>query len=180
MLCQDRRPSVSRVREAIAYFPLTGDFQWKIRPVEHFASAGHCDRWNKRYAGKRAGTPNSSGRVLLCLDSVSMKAARVAYAIMNGHWPTKDVDHKNGICSDDRWSNLRGATHAENMWNRKPLRTNTSGMRGVSLDKRTGRWKAQISINGKNVTLGHFDLPEAARLAYMSMEQTVRGQFLSS
>jgi len=42
----------------------------------------------------------------------------------------------------------------------------TSGFRGVSFDRRLGRWKAQITVNGKSKHVGNFDTPELAQAAW--------------
>jgi pantetheine-phosphate adenylyltransferase len=39
----------------------------------------------------------------------------------------------------------------------KLIASNTSGIRGVCLDQRTGKWIASGRENGRNVSLGHFD-----------------------
>jgi len=43
-----------------------------------------------------------------------------------------------------------------------------SGYRGVSLDKRSGKWGARISIHGVYKSLGHFDTAEQANEACVS------------
>ncbi len=42
------------------------------------------------------------------------------------------------------------------------MRSNTSGYNGVYLDKKTGRWKAQITFKGKTYYLGTYDKIEEA------------------
>lgn len=77
--------------------------------------------------------------------------------------PAVKVDHYDNNPLDNRRSNLRVCTHAENMQNRKgPWVTSTSGYRGVSLVKRTGRWLAHATVAGKLYQLGYFDTPEQA------------------
>ena len=77
----------------------------------------------------------------------------------------KYVDHINGDKLDNRRANLRVVTNAENAQNRRGGR-GTSAHRGVSWDKPTGRWKAQVTLNGRNHFLGRFDSEDhAARVA---------------
>lgn len=79
----------------------------------------------------------------------------------------KHVDHVNGDTLDNRRSNLRLATHAENMRNSKKLsKNNTSGYKGVAFDRSTGNWKAYISVDGKLKHLGRFSTAEAASECY--------------
>jgi hypothetical protein len=67
-----------------------------------------------------------------------------------------DLDHENGNKLDNRRSNLRPATDSENGQNRG-LEGGTSRHRGVVFYKRTGKWMAQASLNGKHYHLGYFD-----------------------
>ena len=72
-------------------------------------------------------------------------------------FPAMQVDHINGDGLDNRRCNLRCVTHSQNQMNRKgPARNGTSGHRGVSLNKRTGKWFAYIHSGGKHVHLGSF------------------------
>lgn len=87
------------------------------------------------------------------------------------------VDHRNGNGLDNRRANLREATHAENMRNRGPLSTNTSGFKGVSPDKTRGKWRAQIQVDGKVYRLGCYATAEAAALAYDVAAVELHGEF---
>lgn len=74
----------------------------------------------------------------------------------------KHGDHKNGDSLDNRRSNLRVATVAENRRNCKRYRTNTSGYRGVHYSKKAEKYRATITINGRRVHLGFRDTAEEA------------------
>lgn len=50
--------------------------------------------------------------------------------------------------------------------NPKPQANNTSGYRGVSWAAQNRKWRAQITVDGKNIVLGHFDKPKDAYNAY--------------
>ena len=83
-----------------------------------------------------------------------------------------EVDHINGIRHDNRRSNLRFVTHRENGMNRKEHRGEkykTSKFIGVSLDKRSGRWQAMITINAKQKNLGLHETEEKAHEAYRNV-----------
>lgn len=77
--------------------------------------------------------------------------------------PGKDTDHINGNKLDNRRSNLRVCSKAENQRNRFSKR---SVGKGVSFCKRTGRWLAQITVNYRNIWLGRHDTLGEARAAY--------------
>lgn len=76
---------------------------------------------------------------------------------------------------DNRRSNLRLATHKQNIWNaRTPVR-NTSGFKGVSA--RRGRWRARLKVNGKDKQIGTFSSREEAFSAYCYAVKQHRGEF---
>lgn len=70
---------------------------------------------------------------------------------------SKEVDHKNRVKLDNRRSNLRSATRLQQMWNIPRHANNKSGALGVSQQKSTQKWIAQIATKGKNRYLGSFD-----------------------
>jgi len=66
------------------------------------------------------------------------------------------VDHINGNKLDNRKSNLRVCTIAENVRHRVSFPNNNSGNLGVYFDKRINRWCARLFCNGKDYYLGSF------------------------
>lgn len=89
------------------------------------------------------------------------------------------VDHKNRIKTDNRRKNLRVCTHKENIRNSKHRKNNTSGHRGVFLDKRTGHWVAKIMVDYKSKSLGSFDEKESAVKAYRCAAKKYFGRFVN-
>lgn len=93
--------------------------------------------------------------------------------IMNAP-PKSEVDHINNNGLDNRRQNLRIVSHQQNLANQKLSEANTSGYKGVTLDRRTKKdgtpltpaWMAQTKYNGKRIYLGKFSSPEAAARAY--------------
>lgn len=69
----------------------------------------------------------------------------------------EEIDHINHNKNDNRRENLRICTHQQNNCNKKLPKHNTSGIRGVHWDKRYNKWRARISVNGKDIYLGLFD-----------------------
>lgn len=90
-----------------------------------------------------------------------------------------DVDHINGNGLDNRRENLRIATRAQNLAN-AGSRTGTSIYKGVSFCRKTGRWKVQICIDGKNYNLGRFDTPEEAAVVYNEAAVKAWGEFATT
>jgi len=77
-----------------------------------------------------------------------------------------DVDHINGNKLDNRKSNLRICSRAQNQMNRGKTKNNKSGFKGVFFNKPTGKFMSKIMIDGKNVHLGSFEKAEDAYKAY--------------
>lgn len=91
--------------------------------------------------------------------------------------PISQVDHIDGDGLNNIRTNLRPATKLENSQNKGRQWNNTSGFKGVSYFKRTGRWVAHISIGGKNFHLGFFSTREEAARAYDEAALAHYGQF---
>ena len=66
------------------------------------------------------------------------------------------VDHKNLNRLDNTRENLRICTQTQNCQNVAITKRNSSGIKGVSLDAHTGKWRATIHVNGKQKSLGRF------------------------
>lgn len=75
------------------------------------------------------------------------------------------VDHIDRNPLNNQIDNLRLATSAQQQHNQGPRKTNTSGYKGVSLDKRCQKYRVRITdIDGEEIFLGYFeDRVEAAR-----------------
>lgn len=87
------------------------------------------------------------------------------------------VDHVNGDGLDNRRSNLRLASAQQNVFNQRLSRKNTSGLKGVSRVKATGKWCAKITLNGKSKHLGYYATVELAHAAYVHASLTMHGVF---
>lgn len=97
--------------------------------------------------------------------------------IMNVNDENILVDHKDWDKSNNRKSNLRIATKSENNINIKRKINNTSGYTGVTLNKRSGKYVARISKNGKRIYIGIFDLFEDAVMARHKAELMIHNEW---
>jgi hypothetical protein len=116
------------------------------------------------------------GYRLLKVNSRSYYAHRIAWLLTYGSFPAM-LDHKNCIKDDNRISNLRLASAAQNSANRSKQSNNTSGLRGVLLYKRTGKWMASIKYNRKQYHLGFFTSREEAYAVYCKRAREVFGEY---
>ena len=78
----------------------------------------------------------------------------------------KEVDHVNGDGLDNRRSNLRVASRRENLRNRRSFAGSTSRYCGVGWRASRGVWRARITIEGREMSLGHFASEIEAALSY--------------
>lgn len=91
--------------------------------------------------------------------------------------PIEEVDHKDRNPFNNRWKNLREATHRQNLRNRGLQSNNTSGYPGI--DKIGNKWRARV--NGiYSVHLGMFSSKQGAIKARKQAEMKYFGQFQSN
>jgi hypothetical protein len=115
-----------------------------------------------------------SGHVLYAARSKPGGGVLLMHQALTG-W--ERTDHINGDGLDNRRANLRPATHAENMRNRRIQRNNTSGFKGV-YRTRNGRWRARITVVGQGKRdLGTHATAEAAARAYDAAAVELFGEF---
>ena len=172
-------PDQAFLQECFDYHRKTGALIWRHRPREHFATQKAWNFFNQRYAGEPAGGISLAGyRLIYITGTGRFWAARIIWRLVTGDDPgPHEMDHKNRCRDDDRWRNLRIATRAQNMQNKSAHADNHSGLKGVSLDRRRGNWKAGIQVNRVRHHLGCFDSPEAAHAAYRAAAQRLHGAF---
>lgn len=87
------------------------------------------------------------------------------------------VDHVNGDGLDNRRANLRPATHAQNMRNARRRSDNTSGYKGVTWERRRGRWCASIHHDRHRKHLGYFPTAHLAACAYDVAALSLHGEY---
>jgi hypothetical protein len=162
-------PSIASLNEALIYSPQTGDLIWRPRP-------SMPPVWNSNFSGKAAGSITDRGYRAVVLDNVRFRAHRIIWAMMTGCDPGESqVDHRDGNRSNNRWGNLRLATHGQNLANGKGY--SRKGMpKGVSLCGRA-TYMAQIRIGGSRLYLGSYSTPEEAHEAYVAAAKATWGEF---
>lgn len=145
---------------AFRYEPVTGVFT----------------RLHGRHAG-RADLPAPDGyRRVKFLDR-HYSAHRLAWLFTFGEWPVICVDHIDGDRGNNAIRNLRLATNAENQRNR---RNAGRFLKGVTLSRSTGKFQAQIKVEGRVRYLGVFLTEELAHAAYLDAARKHFGEFARS
>ena len=165
------------LRDLISYDPATGLLTWKARKPAHFT---HCRRdpawvcriWNARYADRPAFGRREHGYIAGRVFGVHVYAHQVAFAIMTGQWPERQIDHINGRRSDNRWRNLRLVDAVQNARNAAISPSNSSGVIGVSWNSEKRRWWAYIHTDkGRRKLLGSYQLKDDAVAARRAAEK---------
>ena len=132
---------IQELSSLLRYDPHTGEIHWVA------AGKGKIKK-------KAAGTIMRSGYIGVLIFGKRYLAHRVAWALAYQAWPEHQIDHINGIKTDNRIENLRLATNAQNGKNYGANKTNTSGIKGVSWCKQTQKWRAFIRVDGKQLDKG--------------------------
>lgn len=143
------------VKARISYDAETGNAFWLF-------SEKMPKNWNSRWAGKPAGRVSHKGYVELAFLGRRFLMHRVVWLLYYGQWPYQEIDHINGVRSDNRISNLRVVSSSGNKKNQGKRVDNTSGTTGVNWCKKSKKWRASIKENGSSRHLGLFsDIDEA-------------------
>jgi len=157
------------VLDYLDYNPETGIITWKMKPPNS----------RRIKVGQEAGTKvSTSGYINIFFKKKLYLAHRLAYFIHHGVDPAeKHIDHIDGNRFNNKIDNLRLATNGQNLRNRQFNKNNTSGIVGVSWDKKHHKWKAIITYKYKRISLGYFDDIEEAKAARIAGEKKYFGEF---
>lgn len=159
--------TVERLRELFSYDPATGIVTRRIK----------CGQ--RGPIGMRVGVGNGKGYLGVQVDGHNCKLHRVIWMIHNGcEIPDGyQIDHINGVRSDNRICNLRLATNTDNQHNTPPKKVNKSGFKGVYWHVANRRWGACIRVGGRSKFLGLHASREEAAAAYDAAAKIHYGEF---
>lgn len=128
------------------------------------------------------GTLRGDGYFVCDLEGKTYYLHRLAIFYVTGVWP-KLADHVDGNHGDNRWTNLRSATHQQNAANSVGFpKRRKSAYKGVykALRGKSNPWCATICVNGKSQHLGSFPTEEDAHAAYLGAAEAHFGEFAKS
>jgi hypothetical protein len=159
--------TVDLLRSAISYDKNTGKFFHKITTNQNTRNGAECGWLNP-----------ITGYIIITVFGRKYMAHRLAWLHVHGEWPKDRIDHKNGIRSDNRFENLRGASNSQNGGNMKVRKDNILGCKGVRLHE-CGKYVARIGIKGEkhSTYLGLFETKEQAMAAYLDAAKRQFGKF---
>lgn len=154
-----------RLKEILRYCHDSGVFTWRVKPNRNIR------------LGAVAGCLKKGGEIVISVDGRKYGAHRLAWLYVYGHFPDLFVDHINRIRRDNRISNLRLATHAENTWNSKAHEKNTSGFKNVMFNRRNGKWFFLIKCNGQRYLSTNYLTAEACAYDAAVKRAELHGEF---
>ena len=161
ILDEARKPTKGRVLSLLSYNEEAGEFRWLVTE-------------RNRLEGKLAGCLRH-GYVFIGVDGTQYGAHRLAWLIRTGEWQPDgmQIDHINGVRSDNRIANLRLATPSQNNanWHRPG--------KGIRLHS-CGKWEARLRVCGRALYLGLHDSAEEASAAYQGAAKLHFGEFAPS
>lgn len=146
--------------DRLDYDAETGIFTWKMPTRERFATENAFTSWRTRFGGKAAGKTRPDGyisiRITTEAGSRSFMAHRLAWLFTHGKWPDSQIDHMNGVRTDNRIANLRDVPARLNMRNTKTPTDSKTGVPGVTWSAHAKRWLVRANLTGKTKNLGYY------------------------
>ena len=142
------------------------DLRTKLR---YIPETGHLIRVK---TGKPVYCEVHKGYLRVRVNGKRFRAHRVCWALYHGYWPDQ-IDHVNGVRSDNRIENLRNVTATGNMRNKRRDKRNKSGTTGVCWVESRRKWYAKICHEKKQISIGYYTDIQAAIAARKAAEKAL-------
>ena len=128
------------------------------------------DKNSGRFYAVRLKTDSSGKRRMVIMH-------REILGLKHGDIRTGDhVDHTQTLNNTD--TNLRIANKRNEQQHNKGIQRNSSsGYKGVTFNRNSGKWESRIRVNGARKWLGYFSTPELAHQAYCDAALYHFGEF---
>lgn len=155
-----------RLKELFDY--QDGQLIWKVKKAQ-CVKIGTAAGWANRDV-------HGQQYINVEIDNKSYKVHRLVFMYHHGYFPSR-IDHIDGNRFNNKIENLREVTASQNAQNSKFRKSNTSGHKNVSFDKRNKRWRVMVRVNGVNKSFGYYDDLELAGLVAAEARDKFHGQF---
>ncbi|WP_342106342.1 HNH endonuclease signature motif containing protein [Methylobacterium sp. SI9] len=156
-------PPADELRRILSYHPRTGRLTWRVKVA------------NRVQIGDAADNGHEGDYRNVTIKGRSYRAHRIIWKMVTGEEPIGEIDHRDLVRSNNRWLNLRAASHSDNACNKSLYRNNTTGLTGVH--PHGSSYHAQIKRHGRQIHLGAFRTIEAAHAAYLAAARELHGSF---
>ena len=155
--------------EALSIFEYrNGDLYWKPRLMTR-------NRPSTK-ANLKAGNKSGHGYLVININKQKYYAHQIIFLMFHGYIP-QIVDHIDCDSLNNKIENLRHATKAENAYNSKIRKDNTSGVKGLVWNKRAKLRMARIYVQKKSINLGYFKDFEEAKMCIENARNAYHAQF---
>lgn len=151
-----------QLKSMIEYDLTTGVFKWLVKPSQAVKVGDVAGSTNDGYVRIKVGPKRYLAHVL-------------AWFYVTGSWPEHEIDHKDGDGTNNRYDNLRPATHGQNAMNKRTWAG--SGYKGVSWSKTAKKYRARIQVNKTMHELGDYKSAEEAARVYDAAARQHHGEF---
>lgn len=145
------------IKKRFKYDPITGLLTWSTNRYSNLV-------------GKEVGTVNFWGYRVVSVKLSSgwrrFAAHRIAWILTHKEWPKDQIDHINGVKTDNRIINLREVTNRENQHN--TIKHRSGKTLGAIYNKSNKNWLSMININKNKIYLGRYKNAELANKAYLA------------
>ena len=127
--------------------------------------------------GSLAGWSDPKGYVLVRYKEALVRAHNILWLYHYGVWPDFTIDHINNKPWDNRLSNLRKSTIAENMANQRLQSRREGKFKGVHKDKDKKNYYVKIKKHGQQQYVGSYTSELEAAMAYNIEAEKLFGKF---
>lgn len=134
-----------------------------------------CGKFPK---GSAAGSSTKYSKVYV--DKEHIYVHKAVWSIHHGYIPDETIDHIDTNPTNNKICNLRIATRSQQQHNTGIRQTNTTGVKGVSLCKLTGMYRAEVKLDHKRVFDKRFNTIEEAKEALVLVRQKFHGNFTNN
>lgn len=140
-----------------------------------------CLRWkvqrgNLKQGDVAGGIHKKENKWRVCVGGTKYYAHRIVWSLHNpGQEVPKFIDHKDRNGLNNVYSNLRQATHQQNMYNRESS-CSAVKFRGV-FHQSENSWQQRIQVEGRKVSLGSYNNPEDQARQYDEQAKKYFGEF---
>lgn len=133
---------------------------------------GYRDRWGNitpcQYLITGKTRPDKYGYYRVNIHGKRYVLHKLVYLYVTGKW-ADTIDHIDGDCSNNKFSNLRETDRHGNMRNLKLRTDNPTGHTGVAI--KYGKYYAHAQRNGERLFAGYFETIEEAIEARLEMNK---------
>ena len=173
-------PDAEILRQKFTYNKATGDLRWATGRNEGKIAGYLHAGYHRTYKHRKI----RHYYRYVKLNGKKVYAHRIIWKMVTGDDLGKlSVDHINGDGRDNRWANLRKADASQNAANREATYQSRTGLKGIKrmANKFKGyTYRADIKVEGENISLGTYPTLEGAVRARTKAEKQFFGEFANS